>query len=94
MKIRFATDIPPHNLSEVIDGTIYRIKSPNCRLETIMETLSLWYNMEVFYTNEQVKDLHFTGIVKRYEDIGVILNALEKSVHVKFERKGNVLIIN
>lgn len=64
------------------------------RLETIMETLSLWYNMEVFYTNEQVKDLHFTGIVKRYEDIGVILNALEKSVHVKFERKGNVLIIN
>ena len=63
-------------------------------LETIMETLSLWYNMEVFYTNEQVKDLHFTGIVKRYEDIGVILNALEKSVHVKFERKGNVLIIN
>ena len=64
------------------------------RLETIMETLSLWYNMEVFYTNEQVKDLHFTGIVKRYEDIGVILNALEKSVHVKFERKGNVLIIS
>lgn len=35
----FATDIPPHNLSEVIDGTIYRIKSPNCRLETIMDII-------------------------------------------------------
>lgn len=35
----FATDIPPHNLSEVIDGTIHRIKNPNCRLETMMELI-------------------------------------------------------
>lgn len=33
----YATDIPPHNLSEVIDATIHRIKYPNCRLEKIME---------------------------------------------------------
>ncbi len=35
----YATNIPPHNLSEVIDATIKRIDSPNCKLETIMETL-------------------------------------------------------
>ncbi len=35
----FATDIPPHNLSEVIDGTIHRIKNPNCRLETMLEII-------------------------------------------------------
>ena len=33
----YATNIPPHNLSEVIDATIKRIDSPNSRLETIME---------------------------------------------------------
>ncbi len=33
----YATDIPPHNLGEVIDATIKRIDSPNCRLETILE---------------------------------------------------------
>ncbi len=33
----YATNIPPHNLSEVIDATIKRIESPNCKLETIME---------------------------------------------------------
>ena len=33
----YATDIPPHNLGEVIDATIYRIKHPNCQLEKIME---------------------------------------------------------
>ena len=33
----YATNIPPHNLGEVIDATIKRIESPNCRLETIMD---------------------------------------------------------
>ena len=33
----YATNIPPHNLGEVIDATIKRIDSPNCHLETIME---------------------------------------------------------
>ncbi len=35
----YATNIPTHNLSEVIDATIKRIESPNCKLETIMEIL-------------------------------------------------------
>lgn len=33
----YATNIPPHNLGEVIDATIKRIDSPNARLETIMD---------------------------------------------------------
>ncbi len=33
----YATNIPTHNLSEVIDATIKRIEEPNCRLETIMK---------------------------------------------------------
>ena len=33
----YATNIPPHNLGEIIDATIKRIDSPNCYLDTIME---------------------------------------------------------
>ena len=33
----YATNIPPHNLGEIIDATVKRIDSPNCRLDTIME---------------------------------------------------------
>ena len=33
----YATNIPPHNLSEIIDATIKRIDSPNSRLDTILE---------------------------------------------------------
>lgn len=32
----YATNIPPHNLGEVIDAVIKRIDSPNCHLDTIL----------------------------------------------------------
>ena len=35
----YATNIPPHNLGEVIDATIKRIDSPNCHLETILDII-------------------------------------------------------
>ena len=33
----YATNIPPHNLGEVIDATIHQIDNPNCTLETLMK---------------------------------------------------------
>ena len=33
----YATNIPPHNLGEIIDATVKRIESPNCKLDTILE---------------------------------------------------------
>lgn len=33
----YATDIPPHNLEEVIDATIYRISHPHCLLDDLMK---------------------------------------------------------
>ena len=33
----YATDIPPHNLAEVIDATTYRIMHPHCSLDQLME---------------------------------------------------------
>ena len=35
----YATNIPPHNLGEVIDATIKRIDTPNCRMETILDII-------------------------------------------------------
>lgn len=33
----YATNIPPHNLSEIIDATILRINNPTCTIDEIME---------------------------------------------------------
>ncbi len=35
----YATNIPPHNLSEVIEGTIYRINHPESTLDELMEII-------------------------------------------------------
>ncbi|MBR2650279.1 MAG: DNA gyrase subunit A [Clostridia bacterium] len=35
--VGMATNIPPHNLSEVVDGTVYRIDNPECSVDELME---------------------------------------------------------
>ena len=35
----YATNIPPHNLGEVIDATIKRIEDPNCTLDDILKII-------------------------------------------------------
>ena len=63
-------------------------------LENIMNTLSLWYDVDIFYTNEQLKELHFTGHVKRYEKIDNILRAIKSAVGVTFAVEGKEIWIS
>lgn len=35
----YATNMPPHNLNEVVDATIYRINNPSCTLDELMEII-------------------------------------------------------
>lgn len=57
-------------------------------LEQIMNTLSLWYDVDVFYVNPQLKGLHFTGHMRRYDQIDNILKAIGSAVGVTFSVKG------
>ncbi len=35
--VGMATNIPPHNMNEVIDGTIYRMENPDCSVQDLMQ---------------------------------------------------------
>jgi topoisomerase-4 subunit A len=35
----YATDIPPHHLGEIIDGTIMRMDNPDCSIEELMQVI-------------------------------------------------------
>ena len=54
------------------------------RLETILDDVSRWYNVTVFYEQSSVKDILFSGIVERYSDISETLKMLEKTGKVSF----------
>ena len=66
----------------------------NQTLGQIMSTLSLGYDMEVFFQNPVLEQLHFTGCVRRYEAIDNILKALSESVGVKINKQGKTLTVS
>ena len=63
------------------------------RLEDIMETLSRWYDVEVFFYNDALRDALFTGDLRRYKNIGEHLRMLEMTTNVAFEVKGNTVFV-
>lgn len=63
------------------------------KLENILDKLSLWYDFQTSYTDETLKSIRFTGYLKRYDDISFILDAIEKTIRVKFEIKGQTIIV-
>lgn len=66
----------------------------NQRLEDIMNTLSKWYDVEVFYQSQKVKELHFSGFMERYEQINIILDAINEATGVVFTIKEKTIIIS
>lgn len=62
-------------------------------LEQVMETLARWYDVTVFYQNQGVKDIKFTGNLKRYESIQTFLEVLAGSEEVKYKLDGNTVIL-
>ena len=61
--VGMATDIPPHNLSEVIDGTIYRIDNPECSVDELMEYIKGpdFPTSAVIYGTRGIRDAYETG---------------------------------
>ena len=53
-------------------------------LETILDDMSRWYNVTVFYEQSSAKDILFSGIMERYADISKTLEMLEKTGKVSF----------
>ena len=66
----------------------------NESLEQILNTLSLWYDVDVFFQSESAKQLVFTGYMKRYNDISKILNAITDVVGVNFTINGKTIIVS
>lgn len=82
----YATNMPPHNLEEIIDATIKRIDSPNCTLDTIMSIVK----GPDFPTGGVVEGLD--GLRKAYETGRGKINVLCKYEFVKEKGKEKIVI--
>ncbi|MEP1095354.1 MAG: FecR domain-containing protein [Cyclobacteriaceae bacterium] len=62
-------------------------------LGEILETLSRWYNVDIFFVNAQAKGMKFTGEIERHENIENIISLIEKTNAVKIEIKDRTVIV-
>jgi DNA gyrase subunit A len=61
--VGMATNIPPHNLSEVVDGTVYRIDNPECTVDEVMEYIKGpdFPTAAIIYGSKGIRDAYETG---------------------------------
>lgn len=62
-------------------------------LEKIMNMLSRWYDKEILFTEPAHRQLHFSGHLKRYDNINTILSAITEVTGVKFKNKGRTILV-
>ena len=62
-------------------------------LSSIMEKLSRWYDVNIFYMNKSVKEKRFSIEVKRYEDIDNVLDILSATNKVNFKINANNITV-
>ena len=62
-------------------------------LETILDAMARWYNVNIFYMNPSLKSMKFSVEVKRYENIEQILRKIEQTKRVEFDIKDRSVIV-
>jgi transmembrane sensor len=62
-------------------------------LESITRKLSRWYNVDIVFNDNTLKNIRFTGRLKRYDDMTVLLNMISSTSRVTFTRDGLRLIV-
>jgi len=62
-------------------------------LKEILDGISRWYNIDIIYESEEVKNYHFTGYMEKYEDVEVILRAISKMIDVNFIVKDKTITV-
>lgn len=63
-------------------------------LESVMNKLSRWYNIEISFVDEGKKNIHFSGTLYKYYDINETLHIIELTTNVKFKNSGNIIAVN
>ena len=61
----------------------------NETLEEIVKTLSRWYDVDIVFEDEQLKQLVFSGNLDKYSRIETFFRFFEAGANVRFEWVGN-----
>ncbi|RHR80898.1 FecR family protein [Odoribacter sp. AF15-53] len=63
-------------------------------LESIMNKLARWYDLDVFYQNKELKEIRLSGNLKRYKDVQDLFNAFEKISEARIKVDGRTVVVS
>ncbi len=63
-------------------------------LGDILNALSRWYNIDLIYTYPDLKEIQFTGELKRYGEINEFLEKIEHLEKVRFSIQGKTVTVS
>jgi ferric-dicitrate binding protein FerR (iron transport regulator) len=66
----------------------------NYTLEQVMKVISLWYDLDVKFTSNDIKNVHYTGSIDKYGSIQPILNAIKTVTHLNINIQNKQIIIS
>lgn len=66
----------------------------NERLESIMEDVARWYDVQVFFQNEELKELCFDCNMQRYAKLEDLFFFMEKTSGARFSVNGRTVVIS
>ena len=70
-----------------------RLVYDNCPLEKILDDLGRWYNIDVFYSRDELRSYQFSLNMKKHEEFTQVLELIGKTGEVQFEIKDNTVIV-
>ena len=68
-----------------------RLIFKSTRLETVLKQLSRWYDVKFVYEEERLKDLIFSGKMKKYDNGNVILGILKATGKIDFIQQDSTI---
>ena len=63
-------------------------------LDYILKSLVRWYDFEYLYQDAELTKEIYTAKFERFDNVDIILKRLEQVGNIKFERKGNTVVIS
>ena len=87
------------NIIREVDTKLYtawkdgRFIFKSAPLESILKQLSRWYDIYFEYEDENLKNLPFSGNVRKYEDGNIILELLKSTGRINFIQNGKIIYV-
>ncbi|MEG2790302.1 MAG: DUF4974 domain-containing protein [Odoribacter sp.] len=82
------------NMAPYISWRDGKFTFSNTDLGEICEQLSRWYDVDIFFTSEEIKTVRFTGAILKFRPLEEMIRMIEQTSSVRFRVKNKTILIS